>query len=454
VDGTAKNKVGSAVEAPQKERSRRIFGWFGKTLPQSFFESLKQDFGIIENSCIFTLTVTAWLMIMQRLSPRGTLATAVSELINGNGRELLEPCKQVREENISSATGAYSQARQRVPVEAARRIAQRTFAQLHEIPSGGGLRDRLFLLDGSSIRLAHTRALLKAYPQAENQHGQSQWPVMKVAVMHHVITGLAMAPQFGPMYGPNAVSEQGLAEALIDGLPDSSVLIGDRNFGVFSVAWSTHSRGHKVLTRLTEARARRLNGGELGGDCDRSLVWQPSRDDLRAHPEITAEAHVEGRLIVTPTADTKEILYLFTTLQVPAETVVALYKERWLIETDLRSLKEQVRLHTIPARSPHLVACELLLAIAGYNLIRAVMSEAARQISIEPRRLSFARSREAFWAFARAVAHVDSPEKFEHHWRLLLRSLSPCKLPKRHRPPAPRVVWPKPHGFPKRKANQ
>jgi len=207
-----------------------------------------------------------------------------------------------------------------------------------------------------------------------------------------------------------------------------------------------------VLVRLTEARAKRLSGGdELIPGSDREVIWEPSRDDRRTHRDLPAEAHMEGRLIVTQTAGVKEILYLFTTLEEPAEQVAALYRERWNIETDLRSLKEQVRLHAIPARSPDLVASELLIAIASYNLIRAVMAEAAQQINTEPRRLSFSRSRESFWAFARAVAHVDSREKFEYHWRLLLRSLSQCKLPKRHRPPAPRVIWPKPQTFPTRK---
>ena len=91
--------------------------------------------------------------------------------------------------------------------------------------------------------------MLEAYPPAENQHGESHWPVMKIAVMHHVATALAMDPQFGPMYGAEAVSEQRLAEPLIDGLPPASVLIGDRNFGVFSVMWHAHWRGCTRLPR-------------------------------------------------------------------------------------------------------------------------------------------------------------------------------------------------------------
>jgi len=92
------------------------------------------------------------------------------------------------------------------------------------------------------------------------------------------------------------------------------------------------------------------------------------------------------------------------------------------------------------------------MAIAAYNLIRAVMSEAAQQIGIEPRRLSFSRSREAFWAFARAVAHLESEHEFDRHWRLLLRSIGQSKLPKRNRPPSPRAVWHKRQNFPSREA--
>ena len=150
----------------------------------------------------------------------------------------------------------------------------------------------------------------------------------------------------------------------------------------------------------------------------------------------------------------EEDLYLFTTLTEPAEEVVALYRERWNIETDLLSIKDEVRLHTIEAKSPKMVACELLLAIASYNLIRAVMTEAARQINVEPRDLSFARSRSAFWAFARAVAHSDSEAEFDRHWRLLIRIIGQSKLYRRKRPTAPREVWPKRQNFPSRKVRK
>jgi hypothetical protein len=125
------------------------------------------------------------------------------------------------------------------------------------------------------------------------------------------------------MYGSKAVSEQALAEPLIDNLPADPVLIGDRNFGVFSVLWHAHWRGHRVLERLTGPRARRLMGGELSAG-GHKVVWEPTREDRRSHPDLPAEARIEGRLIVTRPAHMKEDLYLFTTLTEPAEQVVAL----------------------------------------------------------------------------------------------------------------------------------
>ncbi len=75
---------------------------------------------------------------------------------------------------------------------------------------------------------------------------------------------------------------------------------------------------------------------------------------------------VEGEIGTEP-------LYLFTTLEEPAGyNSRTVQKERWLVETDLRSLKEQVKLQHQRENSAD--GCyRTLLAVAAYNLIRAVM---------------------------------------------------------------------------------
>jgi hypothetical protein len=89
-------------------------------------------------------------------------------------------------------------------------------------------------------------------------------PILRLVVLQDVQTGLALRPAWGPLNGPHAVSEQDLAFQAISHLPPGALLIGDRNFGVFGVAWAAHQQAHPVLLRLTRARALKLAKGPFG----------------------------------------------------------------------------------------------------------------------------------------------------------------------------------------------
>jgi hypothetical protein len=199
--------------------------------------------------------------------------------------------------------------------QASDRICSELMAEMD--PRSPASAPRAFLLDGSSIRLPHTPELCRSYPPGKNQHGKMHFPVLRILVAHDLYTGLAMRPEFGPMYGPDAVSEQELLESAMDRLPSGSVLIGDANFGVFSVAYAGVQSGHPVLLRLTRVRAQNLVAGPLQ-DGDYPMVWKPSRWDRKSHPSLPADAGVRGRLIVRqvqPDNGAKPfLLYLFTTL--------------------------------------------------------------------------------------------------------------------------------------------
>ena len=64
---------------------------------------------------IYTAEVVIWLMIVQRLQPRGTLATCVEALLAGVADGLLGPCGRAQQKRISRRTGGNCQARQRLP---------------------------------------------------------------------------------------------------------------------------------------------------------------------------------------------------------------------------------------------------------------------------------------------------------------------------------------------------
>ena len=430
-----------------------LFDLFGKALPPAFFDQLRERLSLPARG-IYSLGVVVWLMMWQRLDGCGSLAAAVQQVVQGALGDLLPQEKRVVERRVSSNTGALSRARKRLPLEAVEAVCDRIFTKLMEPAAGGGdLLSRLFLIDGSSMRLPHTAALLEAYPPGSNQHGEAHWPVIRILVAHHLASGLAVRPCWGPMYGSQAVSEQGLTEQIMDRLPADAALMADRNFAVFSVAWAAQQRNHGVLFRITEERARKIAGQILPpAGCERRIQWRPSAHERRAHPELPADAVVPGRLIVAHVdgEDGKPLkLYLFTTLEEPGEVLAPLYRRRWNVELDIRSLKQTLRLHSLSSKTPEMAEKELLLAIAGYNLVRSVQMEAAHQANLEPRRLSFSHVQAVVMTALPRLAASTDPAAWEAEYRQVLRWAAQGKLPNRTRRRSyPRAVWGKGATFP------
>ena len=432
-----------------------LLGLYQQALTVGVVEYFQQQAKMKIRRGIYSVPVVLWLMILQRLHPVATLAAAVQLLIQGAATPLLQDCRRVRKQRVSARTGGYCQARQKLPTLLCRNVFREIAEQLRRML---GLEDqgepRVYLVDGSSLELEHSLELVRNYPPAENQHGVSHWPVLKIVVLHEVKTGLAEEPQWGPMYGAQAVSEQELAEQAMDRLPAGAVVMGDRNFGVLWVAHAARRRNLQVLLRLTEVRARKLWGGPISQAGERRVSWKASRWDGGKHHRLPPEATVEGRLIAARIGrgKSKQWLYLFTTLDWPAEKIVATYKDRWNIETDLRSLKRTVRLHHMAVKSKDMLEKELLMGVCAYNLVRAVICLAARKSRLDPRQLSFAMVLNVVDCAWPKLTGAATEKQFQREFARVLKLAAQCTLPKRKRRRSyPRSLWRRQLGFPFKK---
>lgn len=406
-----------------------------------------------------------WLLMRQRLDGGASLQSVVLELLRGLPASFWpHPCKRLRQWREhgtvpSSHTGAYNQARLALPLSIVERSCDRIFEQL--VPrmdqTASEPTPRVFVLDGSSMRMPHTPALCELYPPGSNQHGEGHWPLLRVLVAHDLRTGLAMRPEWGAMHGRNAVSEQELLERAMGRLPSASMLMGDANFGVFSVAYAAAQREHPVLLRLTAARARRLAGGDLRDGMDRTVVWKPSVNDRKSHPHLSADACVSGRLIVRQVQPDNGaapfLLAVFTTLPSSEQEILAIYGQRWAIETDLRTLKSELCLDELTCSTPDMVAKEIDMGVAAYNLVRAMIGLASQQSGIPPRGYSFTKVRMIVQIFAPTLANAPNQKAAKRIFDQMMRCVQQSKLPrrKRKRPSYPREVWKRRDAFPKRK---
>jgi putative transposase len=430
-------------------------GLYQRCISSTVVEYLQKQMRIKRRDCVYTAAVVLWLMIGQWLQPKGTLASSVERLSEGAADPLLSRRGRLRRKRVSRRTGGYSQARQRLPKLLCKKVTQELIVRLREILNPEG-QSSAYLLDGSSLELEASPGLRRAYPPAENQRGRAHWPVLRIVALHELETGLAEDPQWGPMYGPAAVSEQALAEKAMEALAAGSLVVGDRNFGVFSIAWAARQRGLDVVTRMTEERARKLAGGPISAEGEMTAQWRPSRFDGRRQGGMPEGACVEGRLISVRIGrgQAQEWLHLFTTLSAAADEVVALYGQRWKIETDLRSLKRTVRLHHIAARNESTMEKQLLTAVAAYNLVRAVMALAARRHGLEPRQLSFSfvmNVVDACWH--RLQTETNAKNHARAVFDMLDRAAQGTHPKRKKRRSCPRAAWNRRHAFPTRTEN-
>lgn len=436
---------------------RPIFDLYGRWVVSSgVLERILEQTKIHSQRGIYNIAVVLWLMIWQRLQPRGTMAHAVRQLVQGHGAPLLCNCKRVREQRISSAPGGYCQGIQRMPKMIPQLVTQDVVVRLsRELGEPWpGLKGPVYVADGTTLLLPYTRKLARAYPPGSNQHGAGHWPIIRMVVLHDVSNGMAMYPQWGPLNGAHAVSEQGLVISALDQIPREATVIGDGNFGVFSVAWEVRKRNLGLIVRLTKARAQKIFGGAISQEGDYPVPWQASRFDKPQGEPWDKGAVLAGRLIAIRfgRGKSKKWVYLFTTLSLSQEEVVGIARQRWNIETDLRSLKRTVQLQQLRSRSVDGMEKELLTAICAYNFVRALMCLAARRHGIEIRRLSFTQSLDVINDNWTQIASAPTAEAHAMTWEQILAWIALNKLPTRAGPRSyPREVWGRGYHFPTRK---
>lgn len=435
---------------------------YQRTVTDELMQQVLQNNGVQQNNRIYHPRVLIWLMAQQRLHGNASMEAAVCNVVHGLPAEFWpRPCKRLREQKVSSNDGSYSTARQELPLPVVEKIADEVFERL--LAQTGGtvpvLGRRAFFIDGTTLRTAHTPELNEQFPPARNQHGRSHWPTLRMLVAHDLHTGLGMRPVWGPVSGEHPISEQALFQKFLERLPRGAVLVGDINFGVFSVAYASDQHQHPVVLRMQEHRAKALLGGPLVDGIDRELEWRASPADRRAHPELPEDACVRGRLQVTLVRPSNgadpfllAVFTTFPTIQASREEILQVYGKRWYIELDLRTLKTTLQLAQLTSTSQQMVAKEIDVAMITYNLVRAVMYAAATQAGLAPRDYSFSRVRKVVEHFLPHIAAAETAEQAEALTAKMMYCVGQKKLrSKNKRRSCPRAVWRRPQTFPFRK---
>lgn len=387
---------------------------------------------------IFTPALTMWLMMSQRTNGGRSLAAAVESLIAGEGAKIRNrnvKSRRLRVTDISLNSSAFSQARNRLSVETVRKvsrgIAEKALGK-SDIRWHG---KKVYLCDGTTLNLGSTKEILGTYKPVSNQYGTAYSPEMQCIFCHELFSGSAINPQFAAYRGAKALSEQQLCIQALDDFPEKSLLIADRNFGIFSVAYEAERRNIKTLVRLTTYRAKHVGGVNFSrkDNADIPVEWK-FRSTRIPGLIIPENATVPGRFIkhtLRRKGFRDLVLYFFTTSDEPAEEIIELYAQRERIENDIRSLKYVVGMETLYGKTTEMLEKELLLGIAAYNLVRAIVALAAKQLNILPRQISFSRAARLTLLFGNQLSTARDKKEILIILNRFIKGLAQSKLPNR-----------------------
>jgi hypothetical protein len=390
---------------------------------------------------IYSLRVTLWYLIFQRLNSDPTLDAVVTDVRRGGADRLGRRGRKLSKRVRSTKTSAYSQARQRLPLE----LLEAALAYLGALlcqqvgyeraprraPGPAGRMRQLF--DGSTLAMLATPELARAFPPARNQKGPSDWCLMRIVVGFCARSGAILSAISGPVQQ----SEQALAWVLMERAQAFTVWIGDRNFGVWSVVAQAIRYRQDVLVRMTKTRARKLCAGRpMSSGEDRPVQWKPSRHDQAAPG--TERTAVAGRLIYVRLnkAGRWIDLWLFTTLPAndyPVALLVAWYGQRWQAELHFRSVKTQLKMAELDVGTAAMARKEFYAGLLAYSLVRAVMWSAGERLEAGLKTLSFSQARRILQTRLQDWGRCLSADSLQ--WaQELAQEIALHTLPKRRKP--------------------
>jgi len=341
---------------------------------------------------IFSPLVTLWVFLGQVLSADHSCRAAVARLIAHRLARGQRPC--------SGETGAYCQARQRLPEKFFGEVACSVGraldarAQQHWLWKGR----RVYLFDGTTITMPDTPENQEAYPQVYNQQAGLGFPIARIGAITSLWCGAIVNLGFC-RYAGKGQGEVSLLRRLWDVLLPGDVLLADSLISNFTNIFLLQSRGVELVSRLNKAhRKADFRRGQRLGDDDhivrwfkptsiRSLDWKT----YKALPEYITIREARIR-VAQPGFRTRSLVVVTTLLdaqQTTKEDLATLYRARWNNELDLRSIKSTMQMGELRCKTPELVRKEVWTHILAYNLIRTIMAQAAAKHDIAPRSVSF-----------------------------------------------------------------
>jgi hypothetical protein len=349
--------------------------------------------------------------------------------------------RMARGESMCSLnSGPYCKARARLPLGLLERLGREVSMRLcANEPAVWRWRNRAVkLVDGTTVSMPDTTANQASFPQNHEQKAGLGFPLARVVAIVSLSCGAVLEWAVGACEGKKT-GETALLWQLASRLSARDVVIADRCYAGYFMIVLLKGLGVDVVIRQHQLRRTDFRCGKRLGKRDHVVSWaRPQRpkwmdkETYASMPELLTlrEVRAGGWTLVTT---------LLADDEVSKQELLELYRLRWQVELDLRSIKAVMQMDVLRCQSPEMVMKEIAVHLLAYNLVRAVMAQAADLANVLPRQLSFKGALQVLNAFEQNLRDCSRRQICVRHTQVLL-GIAQMKLPYRPGRVEPRAI--------------
>jgi hypothetical protein len=397
-----------------KQKSFKQIGEvFEKFIPHTLLRPERD--GAMSRRRLFSKENTFWAFFSQVLDADGGCKEVIRKL------QSYASIKGVK--LPSSSTSSYCAARKKLDEQMLSDILKHTAARLEEIPEPGLMNNRrVIVVDGTGISMPDTLANQEVWPQSSSQKVGCGFPTARICSCFSLKSGALLSYALGNKKN----HELPLFRRQWKTFKRGDIILGDKGFcSYFDIANLQEQGVDSVVTLARRAPVSAVSSLKKLGPDDLMITWKRPVYCAKLSYSIDAWAKLPEELTLRqikvmvkyPGFRTQKF-HIITTLldavQYPAEELAGLYFKRWDVELFFRDIKTTMGMDILRCRTPEMIRKEILMHFIAYNCIRRLMCEAAKEMNILVRVVSFKGSVQALrnWEPHLNQAKISRAERY------------------------------------------
>ena len=403
---------------------------------------LKKFSGAVPHRCdaIFTPLITLRLFLLQVLNDDRSCKATVARFIIERA--------QNGESEVSYNSGPYCAARQRLPLNLCESAVKETAEKGKQVPhrlKWNGF--HVYNVDGTTVQLEDTEENQAEFPQQKNQKPGLGFPIVRLCALISLSNGMVADYTYGPYEG-KGVGESSLFNQIQGSLTKGDLLLADRYYATYAIIMLLLIAGVPIVMRSHANRIIDYRKGTRLSKRDHLMKWEKpkrvpvwmSKEDYDNLPDTleVREFRVNGIDYITTLLDPKKF---------PKKELNELYKQRWNIELDFRTLKTHMGMDELSCRTPKMIKIELSMYLLAYNIIRSLIINSAEKFEKIPRNISFRGAAQLIVMSATSLIVIVS-RNMPSLADTLLQAISSNPIGLRNRTPQPRARKRRPKPYP------